>query len=379
MTVGNGPIKIDADGTLRSGAAIAGRLKIVEFDDTAALSRANTHFVQGGRRDAPTPPRTRRCVPARPLSSRTFGRRSDRRTDRCEPQLREHAEGAPDDVQRHRRPGHHGTGPPRITAAAMSSSPGGDSERGTSMIRAFHTAASGMNAQQANIDNVAHNLANVNTVGFKKSRVEFEDYRVPSRPNRRVRRRRRPRRLPSDSKRASVSARWRPRATSAAATCAPRAARWIWRSRAPGSFRSSCRAETAYTRAGMRFHLNAQGALVTNEGYSVQPQISIPPNATAITISKDGIVSASIPGQTAAQAARHDRTGDLPEPGGSQGRRRQLYPGVQRVGRADDRRARHRLPRHDRASLRRDSNVSVVEEMVNMILGQRAHEANSRS
>src|SRR6476619_1298953 len=43
------------------------------------------------------------------------------------------------------------------------------------MIRALYTAASGMNAQQANIDNVAHNLANVNTTGFKKSRIEFED------------------------------------------------------------------------------------------------------------------------------------------------------------------------------------------------------------
>src|ERR1051326_2243734 len=43
------------------------------------------------------------------------------------------------------------------------------------MIRALYTAASGMNAQQANMDNVAHNLANVNTTGFKKSRMEFED------------------------------------------------------------------------------------------------------------------------------------------------------------------------------------------------------------
>ena len=43
------------------------------------------------------------------------------------------------------------------------------------MIRALYTAASGMTAQQANIDNVAHNLANVNTTGFKKSRMEFED------------------------------------------------------------------------------------------------------------------------------------------------------------------------------------------------------------
>ena len=43
------------------------------------------------------------------------------------------------------------------------------------MIRALYTAASGMNAQQTNIDNIAHNLANVNTTGFKKARVEFED------------------------------------------------------------------------------------------------------------------------------------------------------------------------------------------------------------
>src|SRR5215218_3105816 len=55
------------------------------------------------------------------------------------------------------------------------------------MIRALYTAASGMSAQQTNIDNVAHNLANVNTTGFKKSRVEFEDLvydqtRVPGSP-----------------------------------------------------------------------------------------------------------------------------------------------------------------------------------------------------
>ena len=55
------------------------------------------------------------------------------------------------------------------------------------MIRALYTAASGMSAQQQNIDNVAHNLANVNTTGFKKARVEFEDLvydqtRVPGSP-----------------------------------------------------------------------------------------------------------------------------------------------------------------------------------------------------
>src|SRR6187431_2222455 len=63
--------------------------------------------------------------------------------------------------------------PSRSWAAARRVHEHGTGE--SDMIRALYTAASGMNAQQTNIDNVAHNLANVNTTGFKKSRVEFED------------------------------------------------------------------------------------------------------------------------------------------------------------------------------------------------------------
>ena len=78
-----------------------------------------------------------------------------------------------------------------------------------------------MNAQQANIDNIAHNLANVNTTGFKKSRVEFEDLvyqqiKAAGSPRRRKAKRR------SASRPASARAPWRPRATSRAATCARR-------------------------------------------------------------------------------------------------------------------------------------------------------------
>ena len=57
---------------------------------------------------------------------------------------------------------------------------------------------------------------------------------------------------------------------------------------------------TGYTRAGT-FHLDAQGLMVTSEGYSLDPQITIPSNATSVSISKDGIVSATVAGQTAAQ------------------------------------------------------------------------------
>ena len=93
-------------------------------------------------------------------------------------------------------------------------------QESTSMIRALYTAASGMNAQQANIDNVAHNLANVNTAGFKKSRVEFEDlvYQQTQGAGLADVDDRRGADRPRD--RASAPARWRRRATSAPATCA---------------------------------------------------------------------------------------------------------------------------------------------------------------
>src|SRR6185295_16848811 len=58
--------------------------------------------------------------------------------------------------------------------------------------------------------------------------------------------------------------------------------------------------ETAYSRAGS-FHLSAEGAMVTADGYPMQPQITIPAGATAITVSKTGIVSVLIPGQAAPQ------------------------------------------------------------------------------
>jgi len=185
------------------------------------------------------------------------------------------------------------------------------------MIRALYTAASGMNAQQTNIDNVAHNLANVNTTGYKKSRIEFED-------------------LVYQEMRT-----------------------------------------TGYTRSGA-FHMDAQGLLVTAEGYSLEPQITIPNNATSVSISKDGIVSAQVAGQSAAQQlgtieiATFSNSGGLRPLGGN------LFAPTTASGDAET-----GAPGTDSRgtlaqSFLEDSNVSVVEEMVNMIIGQRAYEANSR-
>ncbi len=245
------------------------------------------------------------------------------------------------------------------------------------MIRALYTAASGMNAQQANIDNIAHNLANVNTVGFKKSRVEFEDLvyqqtKAPGTPTSATAETPvgletglgvRPAASSRDFSRGNM------RSTSGPVDMAIEG---------DGMFQVLLPSgETAYTRAGT-FHLSSEGALVTADGFSVQPEITIPPNTTTISISKDGIVSVMVAGQAAAQqvgtieiatfrnaAGLHALGGNLFQASTASGDPTVGAPGVESRGTIAQ-------------GYVEDSNVSVVEEMVNMILSQRAYEANSK-
>ena len=245
------------------------------------------------------------------------------------------------------------------------------------MIRALYTAASGMNAQQTNIDNVAHNLANVNTAGFKKARMQFED-------------------LVYDETKVSGSATsssgeapiglemglgTRPIATARdfskgnlRATNSP----LDIAIEGDGFFQITLPdGTTGYSRAGS-LQRDAQGMVVTSDGYPVEPQISIPANATAVMISKDGIVSASIAGQQATQQlgtlelATFQNSAGLRPLGGN------LFAATTASGDPQT-----GVPGTDgRGTIAQgfleDSNVSVVEEMVNMILGQRAYEANSK-
>jgi flagellar basal-body rod protein FlgG len=245
------------------------------------------------------------------------------------------------------------------------------------MIRALYTAASGMNAQQANIDNIANNLANVNTTGFKKSRVEFEDLvydqaRVPGSPT-------------STTGEAPIGLEvglgTRPIATARnfqsgnlRATNGPLDVAIEGRGFLQVTLPDG---QVAYTRSG-NLHINAEGLIVTNEGYPVQPQITVPPNATSVRISKDGIVSVAIQGQIAAEQVGTLELANFQNPAGLRAMGGNLFvvstasgepvtgtPGVDGMGTLQQ-------------GFLEDSNVSVVEEMVNMILGQRAYEANSK-
>jgi flagellar basal-body rod protein FlgG len=245
------------------------------------------------------------------------------------------------------------------------------------MIRALYTAASGMNAQQSNIDNVAHNLANVNTVGFKKSRVEFEDL------------------VYQEMRAAGAAASATTEApvgleiglgTRAVATARNFSAGNLRATGAPldlaiegaGFFKVSLpNGTTGYSRAGS-FHLDGQGLVVTAEGYAVEPQITVPPTATSVTVSKDGIVSATIAGQTASQQLGTLEIATFANPAGLRPMGGNLFTPTTASGDAES-----GAPGTDsRGTLTQgfveDSNVSVVEEMVNMIIGQRAYEANSR-
>jgi len=245
------------------------------------------------------------------------------------------------------------------------------------MIRALYTAASGMNAQQANIDNVAHNLANVNTTGFKKSRVEFEDlvYQQTIAPG-----------APTSTTGTSPTGLEMGLGTRVVATARDFSAGNLRSTSGPldlaiqgdGFFQVSLpNGTTAYTRSGT-FQRDAQGLIVTADGYPVEPQITIPPNATSITISKDGIVSAAIPGQSASQELGTMELATFQNPAGLSALGGNLFAVTTASGDAQT-----GVPGSDsRGTIQQgfveDSNVSVVEEMVNMILGQRAYEANSK-
>jgi flagellar basal-body rod protein FlgG len=245
------------------------------------------------------------------------------------------------------------------------------------MIRALYTAASGMNAQQTNIDNIAHNLSNVNTVGFKNARVEFEDLvyqqsKVPGTPN-------------STATEVPIGLEMG-LGTRAVATSRDFSSGNLRQTQGPldmaiegaGFFQIRLPdGRTAYTRAGS-FHLNAEGGVVTAEGYPLEPNIQIPKDAVSISISKEGIVSVAVSGQQAPQQVGTIELATFQNPAGLQALGGNFFgvttasgepttgvPGTEAMGTLAQ-------------GFVEESNVSIVEEMINMILGQRAYEANSR-
>ena len=246
------------------------------------------------------------------------------------------------------------------------------------MIRALYSAASGMTAQQMNVDNIAHNLANANTAGFKARRAQFQDllYQTLTQPG------------AAASQQSAV-----PTGLQLGLGTRAAANEIIF---AQGDFSATnnpldmviqgkgffqirrASGDLAYSRAGS-FQLNRDGSLVTSDGDLVEPQITIPQNAQTITIATDGTVSFTQPGQTAAQKAGQIQLANFQNPAGLNSIGRNLYlptdsSGDAIVGNPGGAEGLGTLLQ----GYIEQSNVSVVDEFVNLIVSQRAYEANSK-
>ncbi len=245
------------------------------------------------------------------------------------------------------------------------------------MIRALYTAASGMSAQQANLDTVANNLANSATAGFRRRRLQFEDmiYQNMITPGS-------PQSQQTTSAGLQIGLGTRSAATEMIMTqgdfnqtgnnldVAIQGAGFFQVSRPDGTI--------AFTRSG-NFHRNNQGTMVTAEGDTVLPAITIPSNATDITISSYGVVSATIPGQSTPAQLGTIQLATFANPGGLNSIGGNLFEQTASSGNpiTDNPGGNTGMGTLQQGYLE-NSNVDVVEEFVQMILAQRAYESNSK-
>ena len=246
------------------------------------------------------------------------------------------------------------------------------------MIRALYSAASGMKAQEMAVDNIAHNLSNANTAGFKSRQIQFQDllYQTMLQPGA-----------------AASSQSVVPTGLQIGLGTRP-ASNEIVLSQGNLSNTSNPldlaiqgngffqvlqpNGQIAYTRAGS-FHLDRQGNVVTMNGQALVPQITIPPGAQSVTIAQDGTVSFTLPGQTAAQNGGQIQLANFQNPAGLNSLGQNLYTptdasGDATIGNPGGQEGMGTLLQ----GYTEQSNVSVVDEFVNLIMSQRTYEANSK-
>ena len=246
------------------------------------------------------------------------------------------------------------------------------------MIKALWTAATGMEAQQLNMDVIANNLANVNTAGFKKSRADFQDLLYQN--------------IKSAGSSASASTE-NPTGIQVGLGSRTAAVQKLF---TVGDVQQTGNdldlaiqgsgflqvelpnGETAYTRAGT-LKKDGTGRLVTSAGNPIVPQIVIPENATRIAIGSDGTVEAFLDGSNQGNQLGTIELATFSNPAGLSSLGGNLYqetassgtavtgiPGELGIGELVQ-------------GFLEGSNVNIMEEMVAMIAGQRAYEVNSKA
>jgi len=244
------------------------------------------------------------------------------------------------------------------------------------MFRSLNVAATGMAAQETQLDTIANNLANSNTTGYKTQTAQFED-------------------LLYQNDRAAG-----PNSTGAVAPTNTQLGTGVRIIATTRSFAQGTLAQTnnpldiaiegngflavrrtsgdlAYTRAGS-LQLDAQGRLSTSDGLPLDPPLTIPATATSVTIAADGTVSATQPGSTAATSVGQLQLTTFPNPNGLAADGHNLFTATSSSGQP----ATGAPGADGRGTIQQGSveasNVDVVSEMVAMIRTQRAYEMNSK-
>lgn len=246
------------------------------------------------------------------------------------------------------------------------------------MIRALNASATGMNAQQLNIDNIANNLANVNTTAYKRSRIEFQDlvyHTLRNAGNTQDMNEILPTELqvghgvrPVASQKAFEQGNLD--ATGNPLDIAIEADGFFQLAKPDGSL--------VYTRDGS-FKISPEGDIVSSDGYQLEPSITIPQDSIEISIAKDGTLSVTLYGDVEPQTIGQLELVRFINPAGLKSLGQNLYgetvssgppipgnPGEEGMGEVSQ-------------GYLESSNVQIVEEMVSMIKAQRAYEIASKA
>lgn len=246
------------------------------------------------------------------------------------------------------------------------------------MLRSLWTAASGMQAQQLNIDVLSNNLANVNTTGFKRSRADFQDLLYETL------------RLAGASSSSTTEV---PTGIQLGHGTRPAAVQKIFMQgeykqtkneldiaiEGDGFFQITMPdGETAYSRAGA-FKVDSEGRIVTSDGYLMEPEISVPDDSMQIAIGTDGTVSVQQAGENQATEVGTIQLARFINPAGLNSIGRNLFLPTSASGDVITGTAGEDGFGTLAQGFLEMSNVSVVEEMVNLITAQRAYEINSKS
>jgi flagellar basal-body rod protein FlgG len=246
------------------------------------------------------------------------------------------------------------------------------------MIRALFSAATGLQAQQMNVDVISNNIANVNTNGYKRSRADFQDLLYQ---NMRT------------SGALSASGTQIPTGIQVGLGVKPVAVQKLF---TQGDFVSTGNSldlviegegffqvtqpdgTIAYTRSGA-FKLDRDGRIVNSDGYPLEPAVTIPTSTTSITVGTDGTVSVLQAGTTAPVQAGTIELANFINPGGLQSIGRNMFVATDASGDVTT----GSPGGEGRGTINQGflelSNVNIVEELANLIVAQRAFDMNSKA